>query len=445
MSSINTNVTAMAAIRSLSMINNGMAKTQSAIESGLRINKANDDPAVFSIAQGMRADLKGLTAVTDGLAFGKATLTVARDAATKISNELNTLKQTVTQGQQQGLDKSTMNAQVRNLLDNMRSFAETASFNGVNLLNNSASGDRDLRVLRDITGNTINVNNQGIISDAATGSRLLNLDNLDVDQGGLRLTPPADVNAVDGNYVAVRLGDGREFVFEFNTDAVPADDGLATDSLSNRTIVEVKIDTGASLTPQAEMGRLVDAMKANGIGARVNNDGTIDIFGANIDRVAFNIGGTGMANGAIQRDGTDPTVWNYGTYTQATGAFAAGASANAGPRVQVIGGTPDNGAFNATTASVSNASSAIGTVDEAIRTVNTMVAELGARLSQVEGQQEFTKQLTDSIKEGLGALVDADLAEESARLTSLQTKQQLAIQSLSIANQQGQGLLGLFR
>jgi len=77
--------------------------------------------------------------------------------------------------------------------------------------------------------------------------------------------------------------------------------------------------------------------------------------------------------------------------------------------------------------------------------VNTIVAELGARLSQVEGQQEFTKQLTDSIREGLGALVDADLAEESARLTSLQTKQQLAIQSLSIANQQGQALLGLFR
>jgi flagellin len=445
MSSINTNVTAMAAIRSLSMINNNMQKTQAAVESGLRINKANDDPAVFSIAQTMRADLKGLTAVTDGLAFGKATLTVARDAATKISNELATLKQTVTQGQQQGLDKATMNAQVQNVLANVRSFAETATFNNVNLLNNSATGDRELRVLRDITGNTINIGNQGVISDIATGSALLNLDNLDVDQGGLRLTPPADVNAVDANYVAVRFGDGREFVFEFNTDAVPAADGLTTDSLPNRTIVEVKIDTGTSLTPQAEMGRLVDAMKANGIGARVNNDGTIDIFGANIDRVAFNIGGTNMTNGAIQRDAADPTTWNYGTYALATGAFTAGASANSGPRVQVIGGTPNNGTFDATTASVSNASSAIATVDTAIQTVNSILAELGARLSQVEGQQEFTKQLTDSIKEGLGALVDADLAEESARLTSLQTKQQLAIQSLSIANQQGQSLLGLFR
>jgi flagellin len=84
-------------------------------------------------------------------------------------------------------------------------------------------------------------------------------------------------------------------------------------------------------------------------------------------------------------------------------------------------------------------------VDAAISTINTTLANLGASIRQVEGLQDYNKQLTDSIKEGLGALVDADLAEESARLTSLQTKQQLAIQSLSIANQQGQSLLGLFR
>ena len=88
---------------------------------------------------------------------------------------------------------------------------------------------------------------------------------------------------------------------------------------------------------------------------------------------------------------------------------------------------------------------AISAVDAAISTVNTTLANLGASIRQVEGLQDYNKQLTDSIKEGLGALVDADLAEESARLTSLQTKQQLAIQSLSIANQQGQSLLGLFR
>jgi flagellin len=77
--------------------------------------------------------------------------------------------------------------------------------------------------------------------------------------------------------------------------------------------------------------------------------------------------------------------------------------------------------------------------------MGTRLSNLGANLRQGEGLQNFTNQLNDSIKEGLGALVDADLAEESARLTSLQTRQQLATQSLSIANQQSQTLLSLFR
>jgi flagellin len=435
MSSIITNVNAMAAIRSLSMITNNLSKTQAAVESGLRINKANDNPAVFAIAQGMRADLKAMTAVSDGLAFGKATLTVARDAATKISNELNKLKETVTQGQQQGLDKATMNAQVKNLLNNIRSFAETATFNGVNLLNNSASGDRQLRVLRDITGKTFDVANQKIIiPETADRSRLLNLEDLDVDQGGVRLTFNADVDFEDGNAVAVRLGD-TEYVFEFDTD-----NALTATASATRVVIAVDIGTGSSLSPAAELGRLVDAMRANGIGARVNSDGTLDIFGGNITRVGFNVSGGTAAQGGLEKVTTNGVVtWN--AYTQY--AVNAGTLSNAGnssANIAIIGGS-----FNTTNSVWTNASSAIATVDEAIRRVNAIVAELGARLSQIEGQQEFTKQLTDSIKEGLGALVDADLAEESGRLASLQTRQQLAIQSLSIANQQSQALLGLFR
>jgi VIT1/CCC1 family predicted Fe2+/Mn2+ transporter len=77
-------------------------------------------------------------------------------------------------------------------------------------------------------------------------------------------------------------------------------------------------------------------------------------------------------------------------------------------------------------------------VDGAITTAGSILARLGASLQQMEGLRDFSLQLSDSLSEGLGALVDADLAEESARLTSLQTRQQLARQSLDIANQQNQ-------
>ena len=60
-------------------------------------------------------------------------------------------------------------------------------------------------------------------------------------------------------------------------------------------------------------------------------------------------------------------------------------------------------------------------------------------------QEDFVSKLTDSIDSGVGRLVDADMNEESTRLKALQTQQQLAIQSLSIANSSSQNVLSLFR
>ncbi|MFK7939510.1 MAG: flagellin [Roseovarius sp.] len=72
-------------------------------------------------------------------------------------------------------------------------------------------------------------------------------------------------------------------------------------------------------------------------------------------------------------------------------------------------------------------------------------AELGASAKRITDQNEFVSKLTDAIKSGVGALVDADMEEASARLQALQVQQQLATQSLSIANQAPQSILSLFR
>ena len=77
--------------------------------------------------------------------------------------------------------------------------------------------------------------------------------------------------------------------------------------------------------------------------------------------------------------------------------------------------------------------------------LDTALANLGSDLTRVESQTEFVKQQEETVKIGLGALVDADLAKESATLTSLQVRQQLGIQAVGIANQAPQALLGLFR
>jgi flagellin len=111
-----------------------------------------------------------------------------------------------------------------------------------------------------------------------------------------------------------------------------------------------------------------------------------------------------------------------------------------------LGGTA-LGAVNATASigTVATASTMIAAIGTAIQNVSTALSNLGTGSKALASHLTFIGKLQDSIDAGVGNLVDADLAKESAHLTALQTKQQLGIQALSIANQSSQGVLSLFR
>jgi flagellin len=87
----------------------------------------------------------------------------------------------------------------------------------------------------------------------------------------------------------------------------------------------------------------------------------------------------------------------------------------------------------------------ISWVDTAIGNMTTSAANLGAVKQRVNLQRDFVKALMDAITRGIGTLVDADMNEESTRLQALQVQQQLGVQSLSIANQNSQNILALFK
>ncbi len=80
-----------------------------------------------------------------------------------------------------------------------------------------------------------------------------------------------------------------------------------------------------------------------------------------------------------------------------------------------------------------------------METLNSNLATLGSQSKALDIQQSFLATLSDTVEKGVSSLVDADLAKESARLQSLQIKQQLGAQALSIANTSPQVLLSLFR
>lgn len=92
-----------------------------------------------------------------------------------------------------------------------------------------------------------------------------------------------------------------------------------------------------------------------------------------------------------------------------------------------------------------DASTMANTIDGLLDSANAAAASFGAAETRIDAQASFLSKQTNSLKSAMGGLVDADMEEASARLSALQTQQQLAVQSLSIANQAPQSLMKLFQ
>jgi len=110
-----------------------------------------------------------------------------------------------------------------------------------------------------------------------------------------------------------------------------------------------------------------------------------------------------------------------------------------------LGGANVTLSATASFASASAASAYIATLDTDLTNVNTALTKLGTGSNALASHLKFVTSLQNSLQTGISNLVDADLASESAHLQALQTKQQLGIQALSIANQSTSTLLSLFR
>jgi len=154
-----------------------------------------------------------------------------------------------------------------------------------------------------------------------------------------------------------------------------------------------------------------------------------------------NSGATGAVS-ALQSLGGAVTASGVTTYTPDTLSVA---------NVDLDLGSSNSGAvfatFTASTdiSSQANAVTAVGLITDAQALLNVKLSDLGAASRQIDAQSIFTSKLSDVVEAGIGNLVDADLAKESARLQALQVKQQLGVQALSIANQAPQTITQLFR
>ena len=274
MLSVNTNTGAMIALQYLNKTQADMSTTQSAISTGLKVASAKDDGATYAIAQNMRGNVAGYTAVTDSLNRSMSSLDVAMSAGQSISDLLIQMKQKALSAADSSLDSASrqaLNNDFTALRDQITTIVKNAVFNGYNLVDGSTSQ----------------------------------------------------------------------------------------------------------------------------IAALASTDGTRKIT---------------VSSEKLSLSGTIVTVKSTGTISTAA-----------------------------------KASTMIATVQASLTNVNSALAKLSAGAKKYSVQIDFTQKLSDTLTTGIGHLVDADLAKESANLTALQTKQQLGVQALSIANSAPQSILSLFQ
>ncbi|MBN9545176.1 MAG: flagellin [Alphaproteobacteria bacterium] len=272
--SVNTNAGALTALQYLSATQGALAKTQSAINSGLKVASARDNGAIYAIAQNQRGAVAGYASVINSINNATSSVDVALSAGQSISDLLIQLKQKALSAADSSLDtasRQALNSDFTALRDQISTIVKNAVFNGFNLVDGSTTQITALA--------------------SADGAR--------------RITTSAQNMSLSGTIVT--------------------------------------LTSTATISTQAK------------------------------------------------------------------------------------------------------ASTLVATIQSSLTNVNSALAKLSAGAAKFSIQATFAQNLSDTLTIGIGHLVDANMAEESASLQSLQVKQQLGIQALSIANQAPQTLLGLFQ
>ena len=273
--SVHTNAAAAVALQNLSRTNDNLTGVQNRVSTGLKVQGAKDNAAIWAIAQGQRADLGALSAVKQSLDRATSIADVAMSAGESISDLLNQLKEKVVAAKDISLktqSRELLNADFKALLRAIKSAVENAAFDGGNILNGSLTN-------------------------------------------GLKFLANADATS------------------------------FVTLSGKNLTLSGSILSLGL-------------------------NDSLLTLTGA---------------------------------------------------------------------------TTALNKLDSSITNLNKALGDIGAQAKQISAHNTFVGKLADTIESGIGNLVDADLAKESARLQALQVQQQLGAQALSIANQAPQIILSLFQ
>jgi flagellin len=294
MSSILTNASSLTALQYLRSTQMQLNEAQRQISTGLKISGASDNASTWSIAETMKSDKNVLLTLKDSLGMSSSMLGVATAAVNSAITVMNAIKAAAAQAQSPGADLAKIGVGLEQLGQQLSSIVQSASFNGINLLNGTT---------------------------APTAS----------------------------------------FIASYTDNSGAAASVVGTIDLTTTALV----NAGAGI---------LEATQATGAGAATN-------------------------------------------FTTLSAADVA----------------------------VGVAADTLSNADFAIAQLTNYASQIGAVASRVQTQETFVQTLADALTTGVSSLVDADMNDTSTRLQALQTRQQLGVQSISIANQDTQLILKLFQ
>ncbi|GAA0392215.1 flagellin [Brevundimonas terrae] len=223
-----------------------------------------------------------------------------------------------------------------------------------------------------------------------------------------------------------------------------AQDAVKQSLQRGQSIVDVALAAGETVVEAlTELKSLAVAIQDAAVGSETANKLNAD-FSAMVSEIRSSLGGAvfdGVNLFTANADAIEVSTNTSGGKFELKAAAGTAAGAIAADGSIDPTQTADGAGFNFDDVAERTAAN----VDTAISNFTTVLADLGTKSKSLDRQLTFVSKLQDSLETGIGNLVDADLAKESARLTALQTKQQLGVQALSIANQSSSIVLSLFR
>ncbi|MGV7034654.1 flagellin N-terminal helical domain-containing protein [Methylobacterium symbioticum] len=441
MTSLLTNSAAMTALTTLKTINQNLDTTSNRVSTGQRVSNASDNAAYWSIATTVRTDNASLSAVKDSLGLGSSSIDIAYNGVTSVLDQLKNMRAKLQTALQPGIDRSKVQTEIAAIQNNMRAIADSSVANGQNWLStNSASADYSAS--RNIVAG-FSRNTAGTVT----------FSNVNIDVAGIRLydasttgTPATSAKVVAGSAISGTLN------FSGSNQA-SLDIALATGGTQTITLSAASLQAHVQDITKVTKDELLSAINNSIVGNTTLNgkvNATLDGSGRlQFETIGVGSTGTGATLSVAMNNATNVVNIGFGTTTAA--ATAAGTASTGGAQNGILDNgttsvdslaiwTAGSGAVNDTTMK-----SFIDLVESAIAKVTDVGTKLGASKTQVDGQKSFLDTLMKANDRAIGTLVDADVEEESTRLKALQTQQQLAVQTLSIANTATQNVLSLFR